>query len=70
MVGGVGAQPSQPAVIVASTMQSSVMQVLQISVVETTAAQPETEAIETDVMPWPRARAALGAVSYKHRRAR
>jgi hypothetical protein len=41
-VGAAVGQPSQPAVMVAGTTQSMVKQVLQTSVVETTAAHPET----------------------------
>lgn len=54
----------QPAVMVAGTTHAAVAQVLQIMVVETTAAQPETETIEAE-MPasWARAVAALVGVS-------
>lgn len=62
-VGGVSAQPPQPAVMVAGTTHAAVTQVLHTSVVETTAAQPETETIETDPPSWPRAGPALEDVS-------
>jgi hypothetical protein len=53
----------QPAVTVAGTTQAAVTHVLQTSVVDTTAAQPETETIAADSVSWARAGAALGGVS-------
>ena len=46
----------QPAVMVAESVQSGVAHVVQTDVVETTAAQPETETIETvvEVVSWAR----------------
>jgi hypothetical protein len=60
MVGAASAQVPQPAVTVAGITQAAATHVLQTSVVDTTAAQPETETIEADSMNWARAGAALG----------
>ena len=45
--------------MVAGTTHAAVIHVLQIMVVDTTAAQPETEAMETEPTSWARAVAAL-----------
>lgn len=60
MVGGVSPQPLQPAVMVAGATQAIVTQVGQMSVVDTTAAQPETDSIEAEPKSWERADPALG----------
>ena len=64
MVGAVSGQPPQPAVIVAGTTHATIMQVVQMSVVDTTAAQPETDSRdrvgEGDWVTWERAGAELG----------
>lgn len=71
-VGATVAQLPQPAVMVASRTQAAVTHVLQMSVVDTTAAHPETEKMDTDgvavavtvTVSWARTRAAaLGGVS-------
>jgi hypothetical protein len=59
MVGGTPGHVPHPAVMVAGTTQSMVMQVLQSAVVDTTAAQPETDSSVAVASIWLRAGAAL-----------
>lgn len=46
IVGGVSGQSPQPAVMVAGITHAAATQVLQMAVVDTTAAQPDTDSIE------------------------
>jgi hypothetical protein len=60
MVGGVSGHSPQPAVMVAGATQAIVTQVGQMSVVDTTAAQPEIDSIEAEPRSCERADPALG----------
>jgi hypothetical protein len=60
MVAAVSGHPLQPAVTVAGTTQAAVMQLVQIAVVDTTAAQPDTDSSDSDSVIWARAGPALG----------